>query len=83
MSQSDESPVARAVRAQNRLIEMIADNPEVTLIDIGRDLTEPAPSQKIVLRVHVKRPTTLSELGLPDEIDGHSIALVTADYHEM
>jgi len=82
MSESEESLMARASQAQIRLIELLADNPDVELIDIGRDPREHASSKKLVLRVHVRRALTLPELGLADEIDGVPVTTVIADYIE-
>jgi hypothetical protein len=82
MSQQDETFQTRAARAQSKLVEQVIDHPEVTLVDTGRDLEHPASPDRIVLRVHVRRAITRSELGLPNEIDGIPVALVVADYRE-
>lgn len=82
MPQPDEDFRARAARAQIKVVEQVGDHPDVTLVDIGRDLENPASPDRLVLRVHVRRATTRSAIGLPDEIDGIPISLVIADYRE-
>ena len=82
MSQPDATFEARARRAQEKLVEQVIDLPDVTLVDIGYDLENRASPEQIVLRVHVRRPVTKSALGLPNDIDGIPVVLITGDYHE-
>jgi hypothetical protein len=82
MSQPDATFEARARRAQEKLVEQVIDHPDVTLVDIGYDLENPASPEHIVLRAHVRRPVTKSALGLPDEIDGIPVVLIAGDYQE-
>lgn len=82
MSQPDATIEARARQAHEKLVRQVIDHPEVTLVDIGYDLENRASPKQIVLRVHVRRPTTKSSLGLPDDIDGVPVVLIIGDYQE-
>ena len=72
----------KARRARDKLADQFLDHPEVSLIDIGYEVN--AQGQKIsdhlVLRIHVRLPSTGEMLNLPAEIDSIPIQVVVADY---
>jgi hypothetical protein len=72
----------KAHQIRETLARQFLDHPEVSLIDIGRDLGREGQGkkQRIVVRVHLKRQLTREALGLPTEIDGIPVELVVADY---
>ena len=73
---------ARVRQAQSKLVNRFLSHPEVSLIDIGYDLDskgKDAPN-RIVLRVHVRFPSTRERLNLPSEIDDIPVRVVVADY---
>lgn len=82
MSQADSEFWMKARHVQDKLADQFLDHPDVSLIDIGYDLDPESggTTERIVVRVHVRRPRTREALGLPPEIDGVPIRVVTADY---
>ncbi len=82
MSKTDSEFWIKARRAHDKLTNQFLDHPDVSLIDIGYDL-DPAggeATERIVLRVHVRRSLARESLDLPEEIDGIPIRVVVADY---
>ena len=82
MSQKNSEFWKRARRARDKLADQFLDHPDVSLIDIGYD---PDPegggnARRIVLRVHVRRPLTSEEVGLPAQIDGIPVRVLVGDY---
>ncbi len=80
MTQPDAEFWKRARKAQDRLVEEFLYHPEVSLIDIGLDPAGQGESDQIVLRVHLRQTAARQELGLPSEIDGIPVRVITADY---
>jgi hypothetical protein len=76
----DPEFLARANRARDKLVDQILDHPEVSLIDIGYDLENPGTPKRIVLRVHLRQAAAKQTLGLPEEIDGIPVHVMTGDY---
>lgn len=72
-----------ARRARDKLVDQFLDHPDVSLIDIGYDPDAEGGghAEHIVLRVHVRRPLTREEVGLPAQIDGIPVrVMVVGDY---
>jgi hypothetical protein len=82
MSQDDSEFWTRARRARDKLVDQFINHPDVSLIDIGYDLDPEsgAATDRIVLRVHMRRSLAREALGLPAEIDGIPVRVVVADY---
>lgn len=82
MSSQSSEFWSKARRARDKLAEQFLHHPEVSLIDIGYDpeAENEEKAQRIVLRVHVRRPLTREALGLPAEIEGLPVRVVVADY---
>lgn len=80
MSLPDSEFLARAYQARDKLVQQFLNRPEVSLIDIGYELENPDEPRRIVLRVHVRHPAAKQTLGLPEEIDGISVRVISGDY---
>jgi len=82
MSTEESEFWARARQAQSKLVDRFLDHPEVSLIDIGYDLDSKGKKvpNRIVLRVHVRFPSTREKLNFPLEINGIPVRVVVADY---
>jgi hypothetical protein len=82
MSSQSSEFWSKARRARDKLTEQFLRHPEVSLIDIGYDseAENEETAQRIVLRVHVRRPLTREALGLPAAIEGLPVRVVVADY---
>lgn len=72
----------RAYQARDKLVDEFIHHPNVSLIDIGRDVDPESGEflEEIVLRVHVRSPHTAETLGIPAEIDNIPVRVVQADY---
>lgn len=70
----------RAKRARDRLSEQFLYQPGISLIDIGFDPQDHSDSPRLVLRVHIRRFVNPGMLGLPAEIDGIPVRVVSGDY---
>jgi hypothetical protein len=72
----------QARRAQDRLVDQYLDHPEVSLIDIGYEVDPQGQktSDRIVLRVHVRLPSSREVLNLPTEVEGIPVRIVIANY---
>jgi hypothetical protein len=87
MSQRNSEFWKRARRARDKLVDQFLDHPhpDVSLIDIGYDPDQGAGgnAEHIVLRVHVRRPLTREEVGLPAQVDGIPVrVLLVTSRHE-
>jgi hypothetical protein len=71
---------ARAQRARDRLAQQFLSHPQVSLIDIGFETESGEPSARTVLRIHLRQPGAEQTLGIPEEIDGIPVRMVTGDY---
>ena len=80
MSTENSELWARAYKARDKLVEQFLEHPEVTLIDISSELEKGKSEERIVLRVHVRQPAAKQALGLPEEIDGIPVRVMTGDY---
>jgi len=82
MSEKNSELWDRARRARDKLVDQFLDHPDVSLIDIGYDPDREGGgnAERIVLRVHVRRPLTREEVGLPAEIDGIPVRVLVGDY---
>jgi hypothetical protein len=82
MSQKNPEFWSRARRARDKLVDQFLDHPDVSLIDIGYDPDREGEgnAERIVLRVHVRRPLTREEVGLPAQIDGIPVRVMVGDY---
>jgi hypothetical protein len=82
MSQANSESWRQARRARDELADQLLDHPDVSLIDIGYDPDRKGgeATERIVLRVHVRRSLDREALGLPEEIDGIPVRVVVADY---
>ena len=82
MSQANSEFRHRARRARDKLADQFLNHPDVSLIDIGYDPDQKGRgnAERIVLRVHVRRPLTLEEVGLPAHIDGIPVRVLVGDY---
>lgn len=72
----------QARHARDTLVDRFVDHPAVSLIDIGYD-PEPQPGEdpdRVVVRVHVRRPRAELSLDLPPEVEGIAIRVVDGDY---
>jgi len=79
---SDKAEVwARVQGARETLAKQILSHPQVSLIDIGYEPVGEETTGRIVLRVHLRPPTTGQALGIPEEIDGIPVRVVSGDYH--
>jgi hypothetical protein len=81
MVQDNAELMARMKQARDKLAAQFINHPDVSLIDIGADPESSAQSASVALRVHVRRSSTKSALGIPDEIDGVPVRVVIGDYH--
>ena len=81
MPQDNDEVMAVGKQARDKLAAQFINHPVVSLIDIGYNQESSPQSASIVLRVHIRRSTTKSALGIPDEIDGIPVCLVIGDYH--
>jgi hypothetical protein len=82
MSEKNSEFWNRARRARDKLVDQFLDHPDVSLIDIGYDPDREGGgnAERIVLRVHVRRPLTREEVGLPAQIDGIPVRVMVGDY---
>jgi hypothetical protein len=82
MPQPDPELWNRARRVRDKLADQYLGHPDVSLVGIGRalDSESTAPTERIVVRVHVRRSLTREALGLPEEIDGIPVCMVAGDY---
>ena len=82
MSTADSEFEARARRALDKLSEQFLDRPEVSLIDLGRDLGPDSarPADQLVLRVHIRKEAAGQSLGIPRQVDGIPVCVIVADY---
>jgi hypothetical protein len=81
MSSDDPELWKKARQGRDQLAAQFLSHPDVSLIDIGLDPEDQTSSQRIVLRVHVRRPDAAMSLGLPGEIDGVPVRVLEGDYH--
>lgn len=66
----------RAGAAGRRLARRLADDPGVTLVDVGR-----APgSDEIVIRVHLSTEASQHEVRVPDRANGFRVITIAGDY---
>jgi hypothetical protein len=79
----DLSLKKQAQQSLKKLFERFGDHPQIELIDLGYDPQQQTSSRRVVLRVHVRQPLTKLALGLPDDMDGIPIVLITAKYKEQ
>ncbi len=81
MSQRNSEIWNKARRARDKLVDQFLDHPDVNLIDIGYDVDREGreATQRIALRVHMRRSLARESLDLPAEIDGIPIRVVVAD----
>lgn len=82
MSQEDSEFWTRARRLRDKLLDQFIEHPDVSLIDIGYDMDPKGgeATERIVLRVHVRRSLAREALALPTEIDGVPVRVVVVDY---
>jgi hypothetical protein len=69
----------RVRQALDKLVERYIHHPNVSLIDMGFD-PDPAGTEQMVLRVHVRGLNTEEALDLPQEVDGIPVRRVSGDY---
>jgi hypothetical protein len=69
----------RVRQALDKLVERYIHHPNVSLIDMGFD-PDPAGSEQVVLRVHVRGLNAEEALDLPQEVDGIPVRRVSGDY---
>jgi hypothetical protein len=84
MSQEDAEFWKRAYQARDKLADQFLFHPDVSLIDIGRELKPREETQDLVLRIHVRerwfKAETEKRLAFPAEIDGIRVIVMRADY---
>jgi len=82
MSQADSESWNRARCARDKLADQFLGQPDVALIDIGYDLDPESgeATERVVLRVHVRRSLAKEALCLPAETDGIPVRVIVADY---
>ncbi len=71
----------KARRARDALAQQLSQRPEVSLIDIGYDPESTADPKPVVVRVHVRQLSDQETLGIPAEIDGVPVRMMSGDYH--
>lgn len=81
MAITDPDLLDRGHRAREELSRLLLGHPVVSLVDLGYDPEESTGERQIVLRIHVRQPTTLEMLGLPGEIYGFPVRILAGDYH--
>ena len=69
----------RARQALERLVQLLVDQPAVSLIDLGLDPESPQ-GKGLALRVHLRQPSAKKDLPIPTEIDGIPVRVLTGDY---
>lgn len=77
MAAPDKKWWTLAGRARNKLAQLVANDPAVSMVDIGMDDSE--QSQLPVLRVHVK-PGAQPAVKLPDNIYGIQVRTISGNY---
>ena len=77
MNVPDKKWWALATRARDKLTQLVMKNPDVRMIDIGKD--ETGKSDTLVLRVHV-RPGAESQVEVPADVDGIPVRVIPGDY---
>lgn len=70
----------RANQARQELSLRLSGRPEVSLVDLGLNPDDPAGSEKIFLRVHLRQAADIHRLNLPAEVDGLPVIVIIADY---
>jgi len=80
MSNEDKNFLERALRVRDQLAERLLDQPEVSLIDIGRDPQDHGDSPQLVVRVHIRQAEYANNLAIPEEMDGIPIRVIVGDY---
>jgi hypothetical protein len=72
----------RARLARDKLADQFLNHPDVSLIDIGSDpdREDNGNAEHLVLRVHVRRPLTSEEVGLPAQVNGIPVRVLVGDY---
>ena len=83
-SLQNSDQLIRAQQARDKLIQQFLNHPEVNLIDIGYDLDstqQQETPEHVVLRVHVRFPSTRKALNFPLEIDDVPVRVVVSDYN--
>lgn len=69
----------RARQALEQLVQLLADQPAVNLIDVGLDPESPQ-GVGLALRVHLRQASAQRDLPIPSEIDGIPVRILTGDY---
>jgi hypothetical protein len=70
----------RANQAREKLSLQLSGQPEVSLVDLGLNPNDPAGSEEIFLRVHLRHAAEIHRLDLPLEVDGLPVIVIIADY---
>jgi hypothetical protein len=68
-----------ARQARDKLVSLLLDDPNVSLIDIGLD-PEPAGGGQVVLRVHLRRLSDRPATSIPADVDGIPVIVLGGDY---
>jgi hypothetical protein len=71
----DDQDLASLEKARDTLVAELLDRPDVVMIDVSKDEAHGVP----VLRVHV-RGTAGAPTGIPSEIDGIPVQVLSGDY---
>ncbi len=81
MKEQDPEFWTKAVEARQELIEQYADNPDVTLIDIGYPPETCMDEDGIVLRIHVTEEWFETEASncMQPEVDGIPVCVLCED----
>ncbi len=80
MDSIDAEFLDRVRRARQLLSEQFIHQPGVSLIDIGYDPQDQSGTPRLVLRVYLKHSVSAQALGIPTEIDGIPVRVLTGDY---
>ncbi len=83
MNAGDHNPIGpseAAYRALDRLTSRFLGNPAISLIDLGID-PQAGPGAPPALRVYVRPGASIEVLGLPDQVDGIPVRILSGDYH--
>lgn len=78
----DNETFLKAKQALDKLNNLLTENSDVSLIDIGLDSV--GGEQLVVLRIHVKKNWIMAKVEnqtqFPNEVDGIPVKIITADY---
>jgi hypothetical protein len=69
-----------AEKARDKLASLLLNDPEVSLVDIGLDRDASGGMPGVVVRVHLRKPSSRPAIEVPNEVDGVPIRIIIADY---